>query len=236
MSAQKRRRRKSRLGYLKGLARTASGRFTRRRHRRKRTASNPLVLSNRRHRRRSRRHRNQGSSLVRYFSNPGFGKLLGGGGPFGKVTGVVKKIVDPANLRNAATVVGTIAAAYAVPQRLLPQHDVGVKGLALTAATGALVTAAVGMAMPALVPMALVGTGSAVLIKALAMYARGIFPVLSGIGAFLTVDPGMGQIPAGLIQGGSGLGDFLYTSKPVVAVGPNVSAALGGGERFANFS
>jgi len=199
--------------------------------------SNPIVLSNRRGRRGRRRGR-RNTGLVRFF-NPGIGAVTGAPR---RILGYVKEAASVGNLKKAAVTVGVIAAAWGLPARFLPQHDDGVKGLGLTLGAGALTAVAAGFAMPALAPVIVGATGVAVLLKAAFMYGRQwLFPSFQGLGAFLTMPNGMGQIPPSLIAGG--MGSFLETKGQFASVGPVRSAALGnilggsaGGENFSTFS
>lgn len=194
------------------------------RRRRRAMARNPLYLSNKK--RKSSRRRN--SPMVRFF-NPGGIKALPG-----KVIGGLKQNVSKDGLKKAAVGAVTIFASYALPARFVPQYDAGLPGIALTLGAGVAAAAALSVFAPALAPTAVGAAGVATLLKAGAIYGQGVLQKV-GLGDFLTIQ-GMGQIPAGLIQGMRGMGDFLTTSAPVVAMGPVKSAALGGGERFSDFS
>ena len=203
-----------------------------RRHSRRRGGSrrgrnrNPVILSNSGRRRHSRRRGRRSWNPVTRFFNPDFKGIPG------KALASVKSVASVDNLKKAGVVVATIAAGWALPAKFAPAYDSGLKGVGLTALSGALVATALGVAMPALAPVAILGAGVAAGLKALLIYGRawlGGVP-MSGIGDFLT----LGQIPASMIQGGN-LGSFLTTSGPVAAMGPGRSAALGG-ENFSSFS
>lgn len=201
----------------------------RKRHSRRASArryGNPVVLSNGSRRRHTRR---RNSGLMRMF-NPGFGSLKA---LPGKAISSIKSVASVDNAKKAAVIVGVIATGWGVPARFLPQYDSGLAGVGLTALTGAGVAAVAGVLMPSLAPVAVLGAGVAAGLKALFIYGRSWLQgvPMNGIGDFLT----LGQIPASMIQGGRGMGDFLTTSAPVVAMGPGKSATLGG-ENFSNFS
>jgi hypothetical protein len=201
----------------------------RKRHTRRaraRRSSNPVILSNGR-RRRTRRSRNP---FTRIF-NPGMGSI---GALPGKALASVKSVASGDNVKKGAAIVGIIAGSWGIPARFMPAYDEGLKGIGLTAVTGALLATGVGAFLPALAPVAVLGATVATLLKAGFIYGRSFFSAtpLSGIGEFLT----LGQIPAGMIQGGRGMSDFLTTTGPVTAMGPGKSAALGGGENFSDFS
>lgn len=196
----------------------------RRRHRR---SGNPVILSNRKRGR--RRHRR--NAFTRLFNPPSLGAVTA---IPGKAVGALKQVASFDNAKKAGAVIATVLASWALPAKFLPAWDEGWKGLLLTGGVGALASAAVGAFMPALAPLAIVGAGVGVGLKALMIYGRGWVTGggFSGLGDFLT----LGQIPAGMIQGGRGMGDFLTTSAPVVAMGPGRSAALGGGENFSDMT
>lgn len=240
LSGNPRRRRRSRRGHRRNRPGIPfSGKSYRPRKRRKHGAiawsraafSNPRGRRHRRHRRGRRGHRR--NPPIYYNPMGSVGSLPG------KALAAVKQAVAPDNLKKGAVIVGTMAAGFALPTMIAPSYDSGLVGIGLTGLVGAGVVALVGVAAPALSGIAVLGAASGILFKAAMMYARPyIFPTFSGMGSFLTVTGGrgMGQIPAGLIQGGRGMGDFLFTQKPVTSIGPTRSAALGGGERFSNFS
>jgi len=195
----------------------------RRRRAMARRSGNPLYLSNKRRKRRN-------SPGIRFF-NPGGIKAIPG-----KVASFAKSAVSADSLKKSAVGAVTVLASYGIPARLAPQYDAGVPGIALTLGAGVGVAALLSAVAPALAPTAVAATGIATALKALLIYGRGIVGSIPGLnlGDFLTIQ-GMGQIPAGLIQGARGMGDFLTTSAPVTAMGPVRSAALGG-ERFSDFS
>lgn len=165
-----------------------------------------------------RRGKRSGNPLLR-LPNPGFGK----------VAATVKSAVSVENAKKGAAVAATVAGAWLLPAKFLPQHDAGFKGAALSLGAGVAVAALLGAVSPAVGGVALAGAFGATILKLGLGKAREAL----GLGGFLTLNGGrVGQLPAGLIAGLQGqgrVGDFLETKRPVVALGPR---GLGGGERF----
>lgn len=244
-----------RLAALRGLSRHVGGAKVihsnprkrrssmRKRHSRRARArryGNPVILSNKSRRRNAFRLSHVSGARRRYRRNAGFTKLfnppsLGSLKALpSKALASVKTVVSVDNAKKAGAAVATILAAWALPARFLPAWDDGLKGIGLTVGAGALMAALVGVVAPSLAPIAAVGAGVAALLKTAMIYGRSWVTGggFSGLGDFLT----LGQIPASMIQGGRGMGDFLTTTGPVTAMGPGRSAALGGGEVFSDMT
>lgn len=188
--------------------------------------SNPLLMLNRsRHR---ARRRGRSGRFVRRGHNPVvrlFNALPGAG-----LLTKAKSAVSMDKVKQGAAITGGILAAWQAPMMLAPSYDVGVKGLGLSLASGALASALVGFAAPSLVVPVALGGIVGTFLKGIFMYGRGL---VTGSGA---TQAGMGQIPPNLIQGMRGMGEFLTTSKPVAAIGPTSALAISGAQRHTNFS
>lgn len=234
---RKSRRRSRRNPAANPLYRSRSGKFTgrptRRRMKRKRSGGwhgNPLLKYNRKHRRRGRRRSRR--NPLRLF-NP-FG---GVGSIVGKVVSKAKSVLAPRTLGQAAGGSVGFVASWAAPAYLVPQLDVGLQGIGLSAASAVLASIVVGMVAPAYAPVVLLGGLIGTVAKGLMQYARGVLYPQSGMAGFLTVTNGrMGQIPANLIAGTGRMGEFLEVRRPVSAIGPGSAAAFGAAGRYTNAS
>lgn len=145
-------------------------------------------------------------------------------GPMASIKSIVptaKRAISMDNVKKGAAIGGTIIASWVVPQKFFPAYAGGWKGVAATLGTGVLTSIAIGLVSPSLAPLALASAVGAAVLQVGLPYAQGL------VGDFLTLK-GLGQIPAGLISGGS-MGDFMTTKKPFAAL---PAAGLGGGQKF----
>lgn len=201
----------------------------RRSHRRRR--NNPLIRINRR-RRKHRRARRRGRSRRR--RNQGVLRLYNPGGIVKRAVASAKSIAKISTLKHVAGLTAGVVAAWVVPMRFLPQRDVGLQGLGISAGVAVAASLVVSLIAPAFAPLVLIGGLVGTALKAVMQYGRGYVGMpQAGMGEFLRLQGlGMGQIPASQI---AGMGAFLETKSPIASIGPASAVAISG-ERFSAFS
>lgn len=175
-----------------------------------------------------RRHGRRRNPLIATLSNPNIA------GALGKIPVVGKPLARAAsgeNVKKGIAVGATIGGAFLLPTLaankgyIAPARLEGWQGIAVTVGTGVAVAAAAGMVSPSSAPVALASAVGAGVLQAILVYGKSAL--------------GLGQVPAGIIQGGAvgdfltlgkkGMGDFFTTTKPFAAL---PQGGLGSGQRF----
>lgn len=187
---------------------------------------------NGRRRSRGRRSRNP---LIATLSNP----LPNVGNLVRKIPVVGPRLagaVSPDNVKKGAAVGATIGVAFLAPIALAKkgyissEYTMGWKGLVATGLAGVAAASGIGMLSPSSAPAALGAALGAVVLQVILEQSK----------SYLGIS-GMGQVPAGIIQGGgavgdfltlgkkNGMGDFFTTTRPFAAL---PGGGLASGQRF----
>jgi hypothetical protein len=178
-----------------------------------------------------RRSRRSGNPLIATLANPNISGLVNKIPVIGKPLG---RAVTKDNLKKGVAVGATIGGAFLLPNLLASKGFIdssrlaGAQGIAITVGAGVAVAALAGMASPAAAPVALASAVGAGVLQAILTYGKSAL--------------GLGQVPAGIIQGGAvgdfltlgkgkmnGMGDFFTTTKPFAAL---PGGGLASGQRF----